>query len=167
VLADVNGDGIFDIVAASNVLNTFLGQADGGFGPAIISGGALTPKFPMDLIDFNGDGKLDVATNNQVAFGVLPIELVDGVCDQLSDGMVFIGAEAAAPVSPAKKPACAPGALYLDSSEVVAWARNGEAGLLLETGFDSAHRWTVTRWPGGPGRSRAQWSRARRASSSA
>jgi hypothetical protein len=98
---------------------------------------------------------------------LLPIELVDGVCDQLSDGMVFIGAEAAAPVSPAKKPACAPGALYLDSSEVVAWARNGEAGLLLETGFDSAHRWTVTRWPGGPGRSRAQWSRARRASSSA
>jgi hypothetical protein len=102
-----------------------------------------------------------------VADDLLPIELVDGVCDQLSDGMVFIGAEAAAPVSPAKKPACAPGALYLDSSEVVAWARNGEAGLLLETGFDSAHRWTVTRWPGGPGRSRAQWSRARRASSSA
>jgi hypothetical protein len=55
-----------------------------------------------------------------LASQVLPIELVDGFVDQLIDGRVLGVAEAAAPVSPAEKPACAPGALYLGSGEEVA-----------------------------------------------
>jgi hypothetical protein len=60
VVADVNGDGIPDVVSLSAVtITTLLGNGDGTFspGPSSTPGGQLTAALPIDI---NGDGKIDL-----------------------------------------------------------------------------------------------------------
>jgi len=73
-VGDVNGDGKLDLLAANQcassncangALGVLLGNGDGTFQPAIVS---ATPVINIDffealaLADFNGDGKLDIAS---------------------------------------------------------------------------------------------------------
>ncbi|RYF03767.1 MAG: VCBS repeat-containing protein [Deltaproteobacteria bacterium] len=64
-LADMDGDGIKDIVASNYVrenasVDVLLGHADGSFGSPITSPAFARP-YTFDLGDINGDGTLDIA----------------------------------------------------------------------------------------------------------
>src|SRR5438128_4089349 len=65
VIADVNKDGIPDILVVGGNLSVFLGDGKGNFAPA---NGSPFPagQNPADIatVDFNGDGNLDVAIAN-------------------------------------------------------------------------------------------------------
>ena len=68
-LADINGDGKRDLVAAnagSNNVGVRLGNGDGTFGALATFGVGFTPKM-VAVGDFNGDGKPDLVTANQDA----------------------------------------------------------------------------------------------------
>ncbi len=60
-LADLNGDGLPDLIAASDSSKvcTRLGNGDGTFGPAFVRGVGRCVATPV-AADFNGDGNLDV-----------------------------------------------------------------------------------------------------------
>jgi hypothetical protein len=67
VAADVNGDGIQDLLASTvggGTVETFLGQGDGGFRQPITT---PTDDFPSFLAaaDFDGDGSLDLAVQTR------------------------------------------------------------------------------------------------------
>ncbi len=91
-LADVNGDGLLDIVAvsycnsscSSGVVNVMLGNGDGTFQPAVAyNTGAPTAK-AVAVGDTNGDGKLDLLvvqecnSTNSCSNGVLSVLLGNG-----------------------------------------------------------------------------------------
>jgi hypothetical protein len=73
-VADVNGDSRADLVGrlTGGQILTFLGQADGSFGEAIISSGLSLDSalldgegnYFLDTIDINGDGLADLVTSN-------------------------------------------------------------------------------------------------------
>jgi len=71
--ADLNGDGIPDIVVGnilSGTVSVLLGVGDGTFRPPLIANtGGIFPK-NLRVGDFNGDGIPDVATANQVSNNV-------------------------------------------------------------------------------------------------
>jgi len=73
-LGDLNGDGILDLVTASNgdiSVNALLGNGDGTFTPvnrAITTG--FVNSFYVALGDLNGDGRLDAVTVTNGAQGV-------------------------------------------------------------------------------------------------
>lgn len=79
---DMNGDGRIDIITANSTtpgshgVSILLSNGDGTFQPA---SNFVTNTDPTDLViaDFNGDGKLDVATANRSA-GTLSILLGNG-----------------------------------------------------------------------------------------
>jgi len=78
-VADVNGDGIPDIVAIGNQVDVYLGKGDGTFAaPVYYSAG----NFPQQVItgDFNADGKVDIAVTAEgtAASGGLEILLGNG-----------------------------------------------------------------------------------------
>src|ERR1700735_1939408 len=81
VLADVNGDGILDIITANGVspsgdggVSVLLGIGNGTFHDAkkIVSGGSPSA---VVVADFNNDGKLDIAVANEpnAALGIVPV----------------------------------------------------------------------------------------------
>jgi FG-GAP-like repeat len=65
-IADVNGDGIPDVITASlgsgAPVTVYLGKGDGTFGPPIAP--SFTLCGPAVFADFNGDGKMDMALNS-------------------------------------------------------------------------------------------------------
>src|SRR5262249_5794770 len=69
-LADLNGDGVQDLLVANSGANNvmvYLGLVGGGFGPALNDGkGFFTGTNPTGLTvgDLNGDGRLDVIVAN-------------------------------------------------------------------------------------------------------
>ncbi|MBN8548279.1 MAG: VCBS repeat-containing protein [Deltaproteobacteria bacterium] len=69
-LADINSDGILDMVAAaaSDIITARLGQGNGTFGSETVVGSSVFPtgaSLQLELGDLNGDGKMDfVATSS-------------------------------------------------------------------------------------------------------
>lgn len=66
---DFNGDGRPDLVSiGNNIISVFLGNGDGTFQDAVVT----APSFEITALgvgDFDGDGKLDVATSGSFGFG--------------------------------------------------------------------------------------------------
>ncbi len=59
-VADLNGDGIPDIVAIARKVDVFLGKGNGTFAPAVTYSPGAYP-YAVATGDFNADGKIDVA----------------------------------------------------------------------------------------------------------
>ena len=73
MVADVNGDGISDVVAVSDTtITTLLGNGNGTFGPGPSSTPGGQIAYPV-AVDLNGDGKIDLVldalTSVEVSFG--------------------------------------------------------------------------------------------------
>jgi protocatechuate 3,4-dioxygenase beta subunit len=81
-VADLNGDGIPDIIAANEsngTIDVFLGNGDGTFQAAkSFQTGPTSNTIPTAVVvgDFNGDGKLDVAVSDSV--GAIRVLLGNG-----------------------------------------------------------------------------------------
>jgi hypothetical protein len=78
-VADLNGDGILDIVVTGDMVDVYLGKGDGTFAaPVYYNGGS----FPQQITtgDFNADGKVDIAVTaiGSAAGGSLEILLGNG-----------------------------------------------------------------------------------------
>jgi Bacterial Ig-like domain (group 3)/FG-GAP-like repeat/Abnormal spindle-like microcephaly-assoc'd, ASPM-SPD-2-Hydin len=76
IVADVNADGKVDVVVAnqnSMTVSVFLGNGDGTFQPKVDYATSTTYSYALLSGDFNGDGKVDVATvgdsNVSILFG--------------------------------------------------------------------------------------------------
>jgi hypothetical protein len=74
VLADLNGDGVLDMVVANagvtGNLSVLIGNGDGTFQPAVTYPTAFG-AVSVVVGDFNGDGKPDIAVGNGVASNIL------------------------------------------------------------------------------------------------
>src|SRR5262249_44694288 len=82
-VADVNGDGIPDLVVTAGSVHGLLGLGDGSFQTSPIShlaGG--TPLF-LTAADLNGDGRPDLVTANPLSSDV-SVLLNDGVWDGMA-----------------------------------------------------------------------------------
>jgi len=79
LVADLNGDGISDLVLGSNVVSIYLGKADGTYAAApTISVQQAPTSYPIVAADFNGDGIPDLAVPLYGSSGQIAILLGKG-----------------------------------------------------------------------------------------
>jgi len=96
-IGDFNGDARLDLVALnwgySGPVSVLLGNGNGTFQPALNSGNSASGVAPSHLAvgDFNGDGKLDLATANSGAVSVQPGN--GNGTFQAPDNSIFIGSD--------------------------------------------------------------------------
>ncbi len=64
-VADVNGDGKLDVLAAGGAVGVLLGNGDGTFQPEVSYSGGGDAADSVAVADVNGDGKLDLIVANQ------------------------------------------------------------------------------------------------------
>jgi len=76
-VADLNGDGIPDIIATADKVDVFLGKGDGTFAPAVTYSAGAFPS-AVATGDFNADGKIDVAVATMASVSALSILLGNG-----------------------------------------------------------------------------------------
>ena len=79
VIADVNGDGIPDLIVTNvcgktcpgGVVGVLLGNGDGTFQPAVTYSSGGNEPLALTVADLNGDGKPDLVVGNDITIGVL------------------------------------------------------------------------------------------------
>ena len=71
LVADLNGDGIPDLVLGSNVVSIYLGNTNGSYTEAAAPSIQRPTSYPIVIADFNGDGIPDLAVplygSNEIA----------------------------------------------------------------------------------------------------
>jgi FG-GAP-like repeat len=79
-VADLNGDGIPDIVATGSQIDVFIGKGDGTFANEVSYDGG---NFPWHVIaaDINGDGKVDIVASAEGTGAIGAIEILLGNAD--------------------------------------------------------------------------------------
>src|SRR6266852_4026269 len=96
-VADLNGDGIPDVIATGDKVDVFLGKGDGTF-PKRVDYNA--GNFPVQVItgDFNADGKLDIAAAAEGTAAIRALEILPGNGDgtfqppvEIADGTTVAG----------------------------------------------------------------------------
>lgn len=78
LVADLNGDGIPDLVVNENPVVIYLGNADGTYSEAAIPSISGPPAGPMVIADFNGDGIPDLAV---AMYGLATVSILLGKGD--------------------------------------------------------------------------------------
>ena len=78
LVADLNGDGIPDLVLGSNVVSIYLGNANGTYSEAAAPSIQGPTSYPIVVADFNGDGIPDLAVP---LYGSNPIAILLGKGD--------------------------------------------------------------------------------------
>ncbi len=96
-VADLNGDGIPDVIATGDKVDVFLGKGDGTFPKRVDYNGG---NFPVQVItgDFNADGKLDIAAAAEGTAAIGALEILPGNGDgtfqppvEIADGTTVAG----------------------------------------------------------------------------
>lgn len=78
-VADLNGDGVPDVVATGNQIDVFIGKGDGTFANEVSYNGGNFPGYVI-VADINGDGKVDIVASAEgtAATGAIEILLGNG-----------------------------------------------------------------------------------------